>query len=371
MSIGRETFRFFCRLLIFAGFMFSMNSQSQAASELKITGAIEKEVADILPLLEKCQLTDEKLKWPLPDGSYRGTYEFRGYALGDLLKIIGVKKKTADGFDRELDMYIQVIGKGGEKAAFSYGEVFLGAGNNDVMIFNQARFLMPHKHDDLASMGYQIEKWMDCSSSLPSLKNCESCHAGPKPPKLSIPKGFSVVAMQDGWPGRCIEDVVEIRVCQVASTPEVKLTNQERDVMWVEDPQIVLLSGEKISAGTLIGSTTADLQIQDCSFGLGKGFHGIHPREGFDLGGLLKKRAGSFDPKNCYLLVTGADGYRSLFSGGEVFLNPINGNVCMMVAEDREILKKGYGKYKVYSQRDFFIDRSVRAVREISWHNVE
>lgn len=136
--------------------------------------------------------------------------------------------------------------------------------------------------------------------------------------------------------------------------------------MWAELPSVRLPDGK---TATLTESELGPVPLlvrPDCSFGLGKGFHGIHSREGRPLGPLLQARFAGVEPGSCYVLATAPDGYRSLFSGGELFLAQNPGNILIVESEDGKPLGKGDGKYKVSCGNDFYVDRCIRSLQNLT-----
>jgi hypothetical protein len=63
-------------------------------------------------------------------------------------------------------------------------------------------------------------------------------------------------------------------------------------------------------------------------------------------------------------LVSAPDGYRSLFSYGEVFLDPAGGRVILADRSNGKPLKRG-GKFFLAPPDDLMADRDVKAVEKI------
>jgi len=71
------------------------------------------------------------------------------------------------------------------------------------------------------------------------------------------------------------------------------------------------------------------------------------------------------NPKKIYVLVAAADGYRSTFSGVEVFSGSNEKCVLLVDRKDGKPLGNGSGLYTIVQSTDFFVDRNVRLVKEI------
>ena len=63
--------------------------------------------------------------------------------------------------------------------------------------------------------------------------------------------------------------------------------------------------------------------------------------------------------------MTASDGYRSLYSGGEILLSRLPENVVLVDTEDGKPLFRKSGRLKSVVRGDFFVDRSVRSLSEI------
>ncbi|MFZ1615521.1 MAG: hypothetical protein WAT51_15195, partial [Holophaga sp.] len=170
------------------------------------------------------------------DGQYRSSLEVEGYALRDVLNR-RVLKKQDDGFDRPLDLFITAKGRKGEQALFSHGETFL-VGDEGPLLVEKARLIMPHHHDPLRAGSNDPSVLLNVTGrNRINLTTCISCHGGPKPPQLSLPKGWLLVSSQDAFGGRFVEDVAEIAIHQVG-TP-VKDTRSSSKNAFVDTPVIV------------------------------------------------------------------------------------------------------------------------------------
>ena len=87
---------------------------------------------------------------------------------------------------------------------------------------------------------------------------------------------------------------------------------------------------------------------------------------GASLAALLKSTlpAGT-DPGLLFVVVTASDGYRSLYSGGEILLSRYPENVVLVDTEAGKPLLRKSGRLKSYARADFFVDRSVRNLAEV------
>ncbi|MBK9374283.1 MAG: hypothetical protein IPN03_11270 [Holophagales bacterium] len=71
------------------------------------------------------------------------------------------------------------------------------------------------------------------------------------------------------------------------------------------------------------------------------------------------------DPGLLFVVVTASDGYRSLYSGGEILLSRLPENVLLVDTEGGKPLLRRSGRLESYARADFFVDRSVRNLAEV------
>ena len=182
--------------------------------------------------------------------------------------------------------------------------------------------------------------------------------------KLTYPKGVCLVSSKDGGVERFVEDVSHIDVCQVGRP--VGAHKKKGDDLWVEAPRLVL-PGDKtmtISKGLLrrlqrYGGT-------GCIVGRGKGFHGFETWQGVGLRSVIERVMGKTnDYRSMAILVSASDGYRTLFSGGEVAYAPLGESLILVDREDDKPLERNKGRYRIIQRLDLFVDRSIHSIEEI------
>lgn len=297
------------------------------------------------------------------NGGYRCTMEVEGYALKDILDRVQVKKED-DGFNEALDTFITVKGRGGEQILLSYSEAYL-ANDGGPLLAERARLLFPHHHMPLENDNSNptILRTAEERRGL-NLQSCSACHTGEKAPLLSVPQGWLLVTSSDDSSGRFVDDVTEISVHQVGIP--VKDTREAAKKTVIDVPMLVGLDGKQTPLTPQQCRRMPRSVWKDTTFGLGKGFHGRHTWQGISLDALLRPMLPpGTDPNKTWVLVTAADGYRSLFSGSEIFSAPEGKSVLLADREDGAVLGAGSGRYHIVSRSDFYIDRSVRLVKEI------
>jgi len=313
--------------------------------------------------------TDGLLTWrrlvkvALPDGRYRATLDVEGYALKDILDRVEVRK-VDDGFKRPLDTFVVVTGAKGSQALFSYGELTLGSSESALLV-DKARLVLPHHHEPvpLDTNNPTLPRNIAERDRL-DLKKCASCHEGPEPPPLSLPKGWLLVTAGDTFGGRFVEDVSEIDVRQMGIPVKDNRSAARKAV--VNTPVIVSAGGNRTALTPERFREAPQRTWTDATFGMGRGFHGTHRWQGVELAALLRPLLPSgVDPRAVWVLVTAGDGYRSLFSGSEVFAAPDGRRILLVDRRNGQTLGEGSGRYHVLAPGDFYIDREVKMVKEL------
>jgi len=97
--------------------------------------------------------------------------------------------------------------------------------------------------------------------------------------------------------------------------------------------------------------------------GEGKGFHGISDYSGAAFKALLND-AGINNDLTSVFIVSAPDGYRALFSYGEVFLNRGDDSIIMADKIDGKAIEEG-GKFFLAPCDDIMSDRDVKSVEKI------
>jgi hypothetical protein len=303
------------------------------------------------------------------NGQYRCTVEVEGYKLKDVLDRVQVKK-VDDGFNEALDTFITVKGRGGEQVLLSYSEAYL-SNDGGPLLAERVRLLLPHHHMPLDNDNHNptVLRSVEERGGL-DLQSCSACHTGEKVPLLSVPQGWLLVTSADGSSGHFVEDVSEISVHQVGIP--VKDTREAAKKMVVDAPMLVGLDGRQTALTAQQYHSLPRYAWQDTTIGQGKGFQGHHTWQGISLDALLRPLLPpGTDPNRTWVLVTAADGYRALFSGSEIFSAPEGKSVLLADRKDGAALGMGSGRYHVVSRSDFYIDRSVRLVKEIRIGRIE
>ncbi len=339
-------------------------ASAQEAKGIALSGSVKKPRAVDAAALAALPRHETLAKVP-GAARYRGTFAVEGIALRDLLDEAEIAKATNDNFDRPLDLAVVVTGRDGKKALFSWGELFLAEDAGAALLADRIRPLVPHHHEKIDDPRFAPGSWFDVGTREKlDVTGCAGCHDGGTLGKLDVPRGVCLVPLRDRDGRRFVEDVVSIEVRQAGFLAPPK--RKDLADPWVEAPPLVL-PGEKTIA--LTAKATKGLprvEGEDDGIGLGRGFRGHSRFSGPSLAALLKSSlpAGT-DPGLLFVVVTASDGYRSLYSGGEILLSRLPENVVLVDMEDGKPLLRKSGRLKSVARGDFFVDRSVRSVSEV------
>lgn len=300
-----------------------------------------------------------------PGDKYRATLECSGTSLAGLLEAAGVEKKTPDGFNRPLDMYITVTGRSGRQVHFSYGEVFMSGDPDGLLLTGTMRHLMPHHHDALSGADARFTKWLaPADRQAPDFENCAGCHDGGKLLKLDLPKGICLFPVREPWTSRFVEDVVEISVRQLGIP--VTGAKAKTEDLWVDQPVLTVPGGQPLALTEETLKAAAAAGFRAATFGQGRGYHGTHQWAGWSIKSLLEKQLpGQTDLNRLLLVVTASDGYRCVYSGGEIFHSQFDENLILAIKKNGQPLERNQGRFETVVRRDFYIDRSVHSVRDL------
>ncbi|MEW6363647.1 MAG: hypothetical protein AB1714_03300 [Acidobacteriota bacterium] len=300
-----------------------------------------------------------------PQGDYRCSVDVTGASLREILEKAVVSKATDDGFGRTIDTYVMVKGSAGERALFSYGEIFMTGDPAMFLLVDRMRLRISGHHESLAGTGWEPSPWLDAPGrEKPRFDGCAGCHDGTNQLKLSMPNGICLVPTRDRVGRRFIRDVTEVMVCQ--SGVKVAGARPKGEEMWVDRANLILPDNRSVTIGEDATSEASPVEWQDATVGMGRGYHGDHTWSGVSVRSLLERAMGSApDYGTLAVLVTASDGYRSLYSGGEIAYSPLGETLMLASTEDAKPLARDSGRFRTVVKGDFFVDRSVRSVQDI------
>lgn len=262
-----------------------------------------------------------------PDGGDRfvGAYRYDGYSLFDILKNTLVQKSNAREFDSVIDLFVEIENAAGEKAVFSWGEIFYPNNLHKVLIADRVSRIVPSKTKDL---------WI-------------------------LPSEGRIVAGNDLITERNISSPVKITV---RSFPKSFDVVQGMSPMFSK--QIALFASGS-PAGIITGYPAGlqEITYNTIFYGRGKGIHSTEPFRG----AMLKDILSPFFPVNRdnlrsgIMCIAAEDGYRSSASFSEIFNRNDQQELLLIKTEQGE----DGGLFRIFPACDFFSDRAIKSVREI------
>lgn len=330
-------------------------------AQVKVTGSVKTSLTVDQTVVASVARSIEKIRLAAPDGRYRATVEASGASLWSLLDKAGVEKKTPDGFNRPIDLLVVVKGRQGHEALFSIGELQMGLQAGRVLLADRLRLLIPHHHEEIPPLA-EPDGWLEVTAraALTVPEGCVSCHAEKKVPAVDLPRGVCLVAAGDPWPPRFVEDVVEVSVRQVGVTVPAHMKKGAKAGPTVS---LVRLDGSSVVLNAAALSALGQTSFADAAFGMGRGFHGVHTWSGVPLARVVAANVpAATDLDRLWVLVTAADGYRTVLSGKELFAGVRD--ALLATSEDSQPLGER-GPMRLVVPADFYVDRSVHSVQEI------
>lgn len=327
--------RFIALLFPFLFVFFLVKGWTASPYQLSIFGEVKQPLNLNIEDLDRFESIGIRLNEVTTDGNFHGVFHYYGVPLKILLQVARIEKEKTD-FLKPVDLAIVVRNKSGKQVVLSWGEVFY-RNPADIIIATSATPVMPHK-------------------------NCQSCHTpdvyGPWLSQLKRKIGFpKLVIANDFYTDRCLEEVVSIEVVNLH--PKIKV----RKLPKLFSPAFTITGKVERSLTITDLSEYPHLEVMVKLVGEGRGYHGVKKFSGVSLSELLKKAKVELD-LNIVFLISSPDGYRSLLSYGELFLDPRGERVIIADRVENKPLKED-GKFMLIIPDDLSADRWVKAIDKI------
>ncbi len=252
---------------------------------------------------------------------FKGAYFFTGYSLYDILNSKPVKKVTSD-FSPETDLYVVVENDKGEKAVFSWGEIYYTRNNFNALIPRSVRPVNPAKSK---------QEW-------------------------PLPATPRLICGGDLYNDRFIANPSKITVKSVAGVfPGKKHAS-------AFSPQLAVVSGATVTVVSDPSKYTAGHGNPAVVYGHGMGYKGLNAAEGFLLKDVLLKAGIKAQGSGSELaVISSGDSYRVSFSLSEI-LNRNDSEDFLLVDKGQD---ENNGRYALFAPADFFVDRNVRSISRV------
>jgi len=264
-------------------------------------------------------------------GKFEGTYRYSGIPVLHILEGIAPKKPETAPFDRPLDMVVTFVSSEGRQAHFSYGELTMTDDCNPVTLAYAREELLPSHESE------EPYKW--------------NIHKGDV-------KGLRLVCPAEKDTARYLDNVVQIVLREIEVDNSI-LPVMQKGLKCSSD-SVKIADGKRIA--TLITSGVKAVSIKDwVRTGHGQGFKKISSADGYNLISLIQRNFPDAGPEN-YFLIAACDGYRTLFSGREIFATEAGKAMMLITHIDGKKLSSGLCMGPV---KDYYVDRDVSSITHI------
>lgn len=325
----------FVWLLLFGALFCAAESFSASPSILSITGLVKQPLNLTVEDMERFQSIRVQLNEVTETGEYRGVFYYTGVPLRNLLELASIEKEETE-FSKNVDLAILVRNRHGKQVALSWGEVFY-RNPGGIIVATSATPIMPHKA-------------------------CKHCHNPedykPRLDQLHRKIGFpKLVVSSDTYADRSLEEVMSIEVLDLRpKMPAKKLKKLFSPEFTIRDTV-----GKTLTFKDLSPYPRKAIKVKH--LGEGKGYHGINKVEGAYFKAILDEA--KIVPDLCKVfLVSATDGYRALFSYGEIFFNPAGERMIVADRINGQPIEKG-GNFILVQPGDLMADRHVKSIKEI------
>lgn len=264
-----------------------------------------------------------------------GTYRYDGYALCDILSALRVDKLSKEEFWPPVDLYIEVSNEAGDRAVFSWGELFYSADMYSIMIAKRVTRVHTGKTGELWALPSQMQ--LVVKSDLYCERNI------PNPTKITVRslKGTYIVNRDStvfvGQPDR-----VEVSVTENGNTSLLGIITKT-------DPSIPIFSYPEIY------------------YGHGMGYKGEKVFRGQMIRDILApyfSRTDAQSLRSGIVSVAAIDGYRASFSLSEL-INRNDASEPLLMHSFGKGEESGRETFSLFATCDAFADRSIKGLTEI------
>ncbi|MGD0489476.1 MAG: SAM-dependent methyltransferase [Syntrophorhabdales bacterium] len=321
--------------VLFTVLALSCASGVASLQALTIGGAVRQPLNLGPEDLSRMESVSVRLNEVTRDRQFHGAFTYRGVPLRTLLDLATVEKETSV-YSKAVDLAVVVRNRQGRTTVISWGELFY-KNPSEVVVAISGTPLRPHS------------------------TSCGGCHGAdtyqPALDQLNRKVVFpKLVVANDFFTDRSLEDVVSIEVVDLKGEAEKKRMKK------LFTPKLTLVvNGKTTEITDLPGYKRMDALVKEV--GDGRGYHGLKNFSGASLREVLSK-AGIGQETDSVILASAPDGYRALFSYGEVFLAPQGERILVADRLDGRLIDDN-GRFLLTPPDDLAADRTVKAVERI------
>ncbi len=257
--------------------------------------------------------------------TFVGAFRYDGYSLFDLLNAHTPNKINREVFPPIIDLYVIIENAKGEKAVFSWGEIYYANHLHEIIIANKVMRIVPSKTNEL---------W-------------------------PLPTNAKIVVGSDLLTSRNIENPVKITV--KSATREFEI---EKGMSPMFAPGIDVFVEDELSFS--INKPNENLKThsyESIFYGRGRGIHSTIPFDGQMMREVLSGQIPLSEEtlRESYLIFAAKDGYRGIFTYSEIFNRNDQAELLLIYMPENN----DGGAFRLFPPSDFFSDRAISSLNRI------
>ncbi len=290
-----------------------------------VGGEVERETVVTLAGLP---LRSVAVKETVFDGEktvFRGAYRYDGYSLADILDRIVVKKKNAAEYPRKIDLFVEISNDAGEKALFSWGEIFYPNQPHRILLATAVSRFVPQLTKDL---------W-------------------------PIPGECKLIAGTDRLTARGLRNPTRITVKSFDFKPAGP-SDAAAGAAKAAAKMRLKINESVVAEYDQLPEDLLKLTYPSTLYGQGKGFLGTRDLTGVPMSSFLTGKVPVTNESLSEGLVAfiAADGYRAVFSLSELVNRNDRQEMLLIETED----DGGLAGFSIFPSGDFYYDRAVSRI---------
>jgi hypothetical protein len=297
----------------------------EIAGEINNPGYVDLETLPLRSVIVKETLPSNQ------ENSFVGAYRYDGYSLFDILNLCTPNKENQDEFKPIIDLLVVVENAKGEKAVFSWGEIYYANHLHEIIYATKVMRIVPSKTHEL---------W-------------------------PLPENAKIVANNDLLTSRNIESPVKITVKSVDRSFDV-----EKGMSPMFAPDIdIFVNGSKTMTINKPSQNINNITFETTFYGRGRGIHSTTPFTGQMVKDVLagQIRHSAENLRTGFLIIAAKDGYRGVYSYSEIFNRNDQAELLLIhIPEDNN-----GGAFRLFPAGDFFSDRAILSVNRIYFESID
>jgi len=260
---------------------------------------------------------------------FRGAYRYDGYAVADILDRVVIKKKNAAEYPRKIDLYVEISNDAGEKARFSWSEVFYPNQPHRILLATAVSRFVPQLTKEL---------W-------------------------PLPEESKLISGTDRLTARGVRNPTRITVKSFdleLSVPSDATAGAEKAAAKMQ----LRIDGAVVAEYLRLPEQIAALTYPSTLYGQGKGFLGARDLTGVPMSSFLAGRVPVTNESlgEGLVAVIAADGYRAVFSLSEL-INRNDRQEALLIENEGDGVEAGFS---IFPSGDFFFDRAVSRIASLN-----